>query len=235
MLTTLGIDIGIVNFSFCVLRIDQDGRQTVKRWERVNLLNMCMFPKTFSCKKIKPVDIHTIAETVLPKLFDAVDFIQAHEIHHVAIEQQPHGKYANTRMISFSHLVFAYFRRLVCRGVITTVRFMSASQKYQRKFLDQTGLRRAKGYKNRKDLGVCIVRFFCDKFGIALECFETEGKKDDLADSFLLAYSEQLLWVNFYGIKSELTSLGGMEEDVEGGLKAGSAGPELAIMGEETD
>ena len=102
MLNTLGIDIGLVNFSFCVLRCDEEDAQHVLEWQRVNLLDLCGYPEGFSCKKLTPVDLHNIAEIALPQLFDPTSFLGRYTVQHVAIEQQPHGKYGQIKMIASS-------------------------------------------------------------------------------------------------------------------------------------
>ena len=71
---------------------------------------------------------------------------------------------------------------------------MAASQKYQEQFLEKYKLSKQKRYNKRKALGVEIT----ERLGADLLLDMTEmtklEKPDDMADSFLLAYSEQLAW-----------------------------------------
>ena len=195
MLTTLGIDIGLVNFSYCVLRKKIDKTQEILEWKRINLLDMCGFESGFSCKKVTPIDLHNISDFVFPKLFSK-EFIEKYDVTHVAIEQQPHGKFCQIKMITLSHLLFSYFRRIVfqLQLPLTTVKMMAASQKYQQQFLEKYKLSKQKRYNNRKALGVEITeRLAADLLLDITEMTKLE-KPDDMADSFLLAYSEQLAW-----------------------------------------
>jgi len=195
-LTTLGIDIGIINFSFCVLQQNQDQKQKILEWKRVNLLDLCGFENGFSCKKVTPIDLHNISDFVFPKLF-SMEFMKKYTVNHIAIEQQPHGKFGQIKMIMLSHLLFSYFRRLVfnLQWPLLTVSMMSASQKYQKKFLTKYELTKQKRYNNRKALGVELA----EKIGADLLLDMNEmtklEKADDMADSFLIAYSEQLNWI----------------------------------------
>ncbi len=216
-LVTLGVDIGLINFSYCVLRCaqnneeeeevgedqmedekDEEKKWSVREWKLVNLLDLAGFEPGFSCNKVTPVDLHNIADFVLPALF-SLEFLQNHQVQHVAIEQQPHGKYANTRMIALSHLVFSFFRRILIGGgeqsPLITVAMVSAGCKYQKVFLEKYGLTKQTKYSARKSLGVDMAERLCGEMDISAEAMSIATKNDDLADSFLLAYSEQLKWV----------------------------------------
>lgn len=195
MPTTLGIDIGLVNFSYCVVR-EKDGCITIPDWKVINLLDMMGFVAGFPCAKVTPVDLHNIVDFVLPTIF-GVDFFQSYNVQHVAIEQQPHGKYGHIRMIALSHLIFSHFRRMVfgATNSVLSVVMVSAACKYQKAFLDKFGFEKQKQYNRRKNLGVDIAMGLCKELAIPTTLIEDAPKKDDLADSFLLAYAELLKWL----------------------------------------
>lgn len=205
MTVTLGIDIGFVNFSFCVLEQGDQGGQghMILAWENLNILALAGFEPGFSCSKLTPTDIHNIAE-LLTAVHFGCRFLALHKIQHVAIEQQPHGKYGNMKMITLSHLLHSYFRRRILDTpphedcFLQTSTLMAASQKYQASFLNRFGLEKQKVYKNRKALGVRLMTLLLEELKISVVVGPLDKKKqDDFADSFLLAYSSMLLWTSW--------------------------------------
>jgi hypothetical protein len=203
MAMVLGIDIGLVNFSYCFLSMKGRG---VRAWDTVNLLSLCGM--SIQCSKVTPADLHSIAEVVFPSIFGDLSGVR-----HVAIEQQPHGKYANTKMIVLSHLTLAYFRRLARdpASPVVTARMVPPGQKYNQGFLASTGLPvKKRKYADRKLLGVQLAHAIGPRLGVDMSRMDCSHKKDDLADSFLLAYVELLTWSDLYGVN---TGSGAEEEE----------------------
>ena len=192
----MGIDIGLRHLSFCVLRGDRKSSRLLSScWRTVSLLKLLGLPDDFSCKKINPGDLHDIASLVLPKLFSTA-FLDRHRVGHIAIEMQPHGKYANTRMIVLSHLLLAYFRGLIFRGRegpshLQTAGLVSASAKYPADLLKTYGLSKQRNYAKRKAVGVTLMRKLC---GFGAQALFPIAKADDYADSFLLAFHSLRFW-----------------------------------------
>jgi hypothetical protein len=193
----MGIDIGLRHLSFCVLRGERKSPLLSSScWRTVSLLELLGLPKDFSCKKINPGDLHDIGSLVLPKLFSEA-FLERHGVGHIAIEMQPHGKYANTRMIVLSHLLLAYFRGLILRSDgggprrLQTAGLVSASSKYPPDLLKTYGLSKQRNYAKRKALGVTLMRRLC---GFGAQALFPIAKADDYADSFLLAFHSLRFW-----------------------------------------
>jgi len=188
---TLGIDIGLVNLSFCVLAKDDDIYVPLC-WKNIDLMQLAGLGHV-SCRDVTPMDLHDIASFVIPSLF-GLDFLRLHNIQHVAIEQQPHGKYSNIKMIVISHLIYSYFRHLIIAPIRTvsalvTVTMMSAAKKYDPLVLKLYNLSKQKIYKDRKRLSVQLTERICSDIGVCTTGVFDAHKCDDLADSFLLAHA----------------------------------------------
>lgn len=197
MTSCLGIDIGIRNLSFCVLRRELDGTYTIPVWELVSVMDMCGMGNE-SFKKLTSGQIHDMAHFVIPKLFP-LDFIHKHTVAHVSIEQQPHGKYGNPKIVLFSHLLFEYFQSnlwaITRHSSLETVSFTGASQKYLRKWLTQYNLEPGRTYAQRKHLSIVLCINWCCQLGIPTTQLDEHKKSDDLADAFLLAWVVLEKWL----------------------------------------
>jgi hypothetical protein len=207
----MGIDIGIRNLSFCVLAEEHKGqRLTTSSWKTVDLLASLPGAEGLSCNKVTPLDLHEITHYVFGEIFSD-DFIRKNGVQHIVIEQQPHGKYANVKMIVLSHLLLDHFRRMVYRRAaesdfpLKTAGFVSAATKYPNWFLRKNGWKKQKKYDKRKRLGIVIAETLCRWHDLHWEM--EHKKKDDYADSFLLAYFQLSLW-NPRSITSSLLSVG---------------------------
>lgn len=195
----VGVDIGIRNFSFCVLR--EDGKTLrVLEWRNVDLRASCPGLSGLSCKKLTPADLHDVAQCGLFRDLLSEDFVRRHRVQHVAIEQQPQGKYGNMRMILLSHLLLGHFLRMLRRLApeegfpLKTAALVSASTKYPKWLLDRHGWAKQKNYEKRKRLGVSTARLLCRNHNIEWNQ-EAKKKEDDYADSFLLAYFRMGVWM----------------------------------------
>jgi hypothetical protein len=226
-LTCLGIDIGIRNFSFCVYRESVHlgapfhvigaprgaprlgaprlgapigtpiVRREVLQWGLVDLLGLCGYDPSTSCKQVTATELYDIVEHAMTVLFPRTFFL-THEINHVAIEQQPCGKFGNSKMVMLSMFLFGAMRReLGTLPPLRTVKIVSARTKYQDSLLRGFDLSRERVYADRKALSVTLTNCLLQRDDIHVsprDLFENTIKKDDLADSFLLAYAYLQLW-----------------------------------------
>ena len=187
MTACLGIDVGIRNLSYCILQREENNTFRIPEWRLVDVLQLCGMADV-SCDKLTSNEIHDIASFALPKIF-SVNSLQLHNIAHVSIEQQPHGKYGNQKIILFSHLIFEYFRsRLLNQSIgdkLETVFFTGAAKKYEKKWLVEHRLPKPTNYAQRKQTSVKLCDLLCKNMGLSLS--PIGAKRDDLADAFLLA------------------------------------------------
>lgn len=189
MAACLGIDIGIRNLSYCILQKDMAGRFQIIEWQLVDVLQVCGQSER-SCDTLTSAEIHDLARFALPLIFPT-DRLKQHNIAHVLIEQQPHGKYGNQKIILFSHLIFEYFRsQLLDQRIgdtLETVVFTGAAKKYDSQWLHRYNLSRPTNYAQRKQTSVQLCDIFCTELQLT-HLPANNTKKDDLADAFLLAY-----------------------------------------------
>jgi hypothetical protein len=151
-------------------------------------------------------DIHLLINTAIPEIWQTR--CQPHQIQHIAIEQQPQGKYANTKMIILSHLLVRYFQEHIATGPhLVTCRLVSAGKKYNKQFLARCQCTRERKYKNRKLLSIRLCRSLCQEFCPTVMNRLKCKKADDLADSFLMAFSEHLEWEKPYGLNGKPDAL----------------------------
>lgn len=169
----LGIDIGLRNFSYCIV-FDSNGGIEVDKWATVDVLKMCNIQKP--CTNVKITQLHDIAEHCLPKLFPSPCLFDS-----VQIENQPCGRFSNKLMIVFSHLIYSYFRRHCAKHKI---HLQSPTLKYNKEWLARFGLSKQRGYHARKRLSIQLMECFCKKFHITIPSLT---KLDDAADALLLA------------------------------------------------
>lgn len=162
----LTIDVGIHNLAICIARPGEPP----EHWKVFEC-----FPETLT----KNTSIATLREA----LVDTVDrqllpIIQNRErpIQRVFIEQQPTR---NTTMLTLQHVLGTWFQ---CREPHLSVKTMSGKLKL-RDHVDQKEL----NYNQRKKAAIETTRHYFEERGWSLDRFESEKKKDDLADTFLMA------------------------------------------------
>ena len=187
----LGIDIGIRNISCCALQKDADGGWAITRWELHDLLNYTG-DQYASCQDLNCVDLHAVLDHALPLLFPR-DWV-VHNVQHVCIEQQPHGRCGNPKLVLLAHLLYDYFYALLRHSrfgeTLLSVAFVSPNSKYNQAWLDQYGQIRQKRHGDRKRLSIYLTENLVRDLGVRNQSgtvFEAHQKRDDLADSFLLA------------------------------------------------
>jgi hypothetical protein len=193
METWLGIDIGIRNLSSCLIKKQKTGTWTIVQWKLIDMLDFCN-NRFRSCNDMHSIDVHSLSEHLLPKLFPLNKFPT-----YVCIEQQPHGKYGNQKLVLLSHLIYSYFRQVLINAKfgqnLLAVKFVSPNSKYCNPWLQKYGHVKGKTYVARKKLSVALFKNLvhehkvCNESGIS---FDDHNKKDDLADSFLLAFHTAL-------------------------------------------
>lgn len=183
----LGIDIGIRNLSYCQIRISEKTK-TIERWGLVSILDN----DDDNVKDLCSSDIHNLCAYKLPQFFTDTSTV----VTHVCIEQQPGGKYANPKPMLVSHLVYHFFHAKLMNikrnDKLQSVQFVAPSRKYQPSWLKSFNEQKQSKYACRKQLSVRLCANLINKdsvdnsSGITLEMYK---KSDDLADSFLLAYT----------------------------------------------
>ena len=148
--------------------------------------------KNLKKKAVGTIDIDTLKKELIKKLEDKGEFLNVDDI---VIENQPSMK--NPKMKAISSTLFDYF---LIRGIfdkerlntsVKKVKFMSPSNKLKladdddnKKLVKLKG-NEAKSYKLTKSLGVKYCREMISKYKNWLTFFESNKKKDDLADCFL--------------------------------------------------
>jgi hypothetical protein len=224
----IGIDPGIVNLSFCVLKVEEEGEVKIVDWRVIDLskkTSVSKSSKTSRTRKKKKTnfrDIHDVYLKELPTVFPD-DMMK--NLDFVIIENQPAGKMGSFHMNLFSHLLMLHFKRFQLERRKKTekhefndtlkentlhlkenVLFASASSKYDEKLLKLINLPKQKRtYHQRKKTSVVLMRHmlsYCNFSVRHLDCvyestedfldyykFSKKQKLDDLADSFLLAFS----------------------------------------------
>jgi len=186
-LCTLGVDIGFKNFSYCVYRTQRDTHTGhILDWQNISLIDP---DAKYNCKTMKLHHIHEIYRTgIIPLLSRA--YFDHFEITHVAIEQQPHGKYCNVKMVILANLIYAHCFQLLPDNVC----FTPPNRKYTKRMLRHFGIQRSgRGYKHRKLLSIKMMHMCVPP---TLEIFQSASKCDDLADSFLIALVSSPIHVN---------------------------------------
>jgi len=188
-MTWLGIDIGIRNLSFCQLVKQNTGDWAIAQWHLVDMLEFCN-TRFKSCTDMHSIDVHALAEYLLPLIFPATALPTF-----VCIEQQPHGKYGNQKLVLLSHLIYAYFRQFLARATfgqkLLAVKFVSPNSKYCTPWLQKYGQTRGKTHCARKKLSIALFEKLVAEYqvsNLSTVVFADHKKQDDLADSFLLAF-----------------------------------------------
>jgi hypothetical protein len=171
----VSIDIGIINFAFCVM--ERQTRQ-ILNWE---CFGLCNTTELENCKD-------------LVQKLDARPYLIASDIRFVIIERQPR---CNNKMRILAETVRTYF---LIRGIVdhqqSNMRILNWSPKYKLKCYsgddtpDYSHLKSK--YSQRKKISI----FHCEKLLVStnqsesfLKTFKDSKKKDDLADCFLQVLS----------------------------------------------
>lgn len=199
----LGIDVGTRNLGLCIIEKPSGPLSThcvmVHRWVNVDL-----FPNSKNVNKIELGRLMTsVVDTVWEMVHGARRLAGLMPLA-IAIERQPN---CNPRMKAVGASVFSACYVFTKTDVQCTVHYVSAGKKFQvheascvnRKALDDSAATkkataRERYAANKKD-GIMTVRHligsgaleFRDELGAA--GFEASRKKDDLADSLLIALS----------------------------------------------
>ena len=179
----LGIDVGIRNFSYCLLQ-RQAGVIRILEWRNIDLLTM--LPMKRWCQ-IKNGHVRDVARHTMKVLFPPKKVCRT--INYVVIESQP----KNGKMQLFSRFILDYFQRLREQGthqdVLLGCTFLSAKTKYNKDWVPDQKTKRS--YPQRKALSCRLCQRLLQEHQVQYDTnlFLSGGgaKKDDLADSFLLA------------------------------------------------
>lgn len=188
----LGIDIGIRNFSICQL-VCSDAGITMPLWENLDFFSLLECEKV-SLNQLKIMELFDLCQLSIDhmnKLFD-----EFRNVRHVVIEAQPNGKYQNPKIQMVQFLIYSYFRTKLTKPTPATrlrsVQFIPASHKYIKKYMTGPEIRDKRDYAQRKAFSISLAWRIITQWAVTGEIGrinELGGKKDDLADSFLLAAS----------------------------------------------
>jgi hypothetical protein len=178
MVKILSFDIGSKNLSYCLIdtKESKEGVEIVK-WENIQLVA--------DDRNANKIGVESMVETVLMALSERFgDTV----VDVVLIENQP--SLLNGLMKTVSVVVYTFFNMTkLMQGNVESVRFVAASSKLKcRRALELGPV--PKTYKSRKAMSVEATRsYLCSSpsFSEMKLWFESQPKKDDLADAFLQA------------------------------------------------
>ncbi len=207
----LGIDVGIWNFSFCIVRKDTsefDGRVTfeVEEWKKINIPGVAGFPNAQGRIEADDICMANLADMVLRimKKFFPEQKVR-HTLDAVRIESQASINGIVTKCGQISYLMYSYFQEIIsidklCCWLFPDVYMVSAQVKFGGGLF--CGVSAAslikppgKSYASRKAYSVALVTRLIEtkaifvNVGLLLE-HSRSFKKDDRAESLLLAAFE---------------------------------------------
>lgn len=160
-MAVLAIDPGAKHLGVCLVSVDEEGNKEVVAWDCVDLT-----------KKKKHKTIADVCGSSVDWITD--EFVPKYGVPAVVrIESQPNQ---NIKMKVLSHVLDAVFRALGSSSVT-----LVNPKTYKTKGLT---------YAKRKADSITRVRNRLEEQSRWSVAFETAEKKDDLADSFLLAFWE---------------------------------------------
>jgi hypothetical protein len=188
----VGVDIGIRNFSLCVIKQGPNLPHTfeIERWMVLDLAEYCGMPIK-DCRKVSVDQLHTMAELAFPVLFPE-DWLRT-EVAQFGIESQPGGKYANPHMVLLSHLLLSYVRGVMYANptrtqTLHTAKLVAAVRKYNKPWLASFGIEAKKrDYRARKALSKQLCTHMLDT--VCKGELPDATKQDDYADSLLIGLS----------------------------------------------
>lgn len=186
----LGIDVGVRNLSYCVLRKCWN-EWFIDKWENLDIIKLYTPFKSF--RQMKVMDMHVLIDVVAPALFPLQGSPASY--NHVVIEQQPFGQQGNSQKLGlFSHLLYRYFeesrRKALFNDCLYSVNIQSAKSKYCSAWLTCYNLSKEKVYAKRKALSIKLCKMLQETNSVKVVCSVSKRtrKLDDLADAFLLAF-----------------------------------------------
>jgi hypothetical protein len=216
--TVLAIDVGLRNFSYCVMRRTKNKNKnfeyTINEWCNTNILaeKFCSnnHIESFSVTEFPITVLVDILLTFLRKVFPPPRV--RHDFDYIVIESQPRIFQKSTKISEIGTATIAYFRSCcipseLCCHKFPVIDLIGPQTKFDGgMFLwydssrilsdfsreSQQGPRRKMSYVKRKQYGVLLCKEIMEKESVVIEeSFKDEfrscSKKDDLADSFLLA------------------------------------------------
>jgi hypothetical protein len=158
----MAIDVGVRNLAYCIL-----SREEVVDWSVVDCIPTITNSKT--------VPVRRLRQGVIGVLDGLLDALLGYELDLVAIEQQPTR---NQRMVCLQHVIETWF---ALRMPEVKVECMSPRLKLSLVDVD------TQTYHDRKRAAVEETRRLFRERQWSLAFFEGHRKKDDLADTFLMA------------------------------------------------
>ena len=203
----VGFDIGLRNFSFCEISW-QNERWYIHRWELIDIVQWANYK---NIKQITISDLHIIIRTLLQTLYP-----KPLNIHHVGIETQSFGK----KNILLASLVYEYFYSIWFnhqpKDQLKSVCFIPGTAKYRKEWLRTYQCKTEKKYTLRKKLSKILAvnllktyKFsYIQQPNILLTSLNNNIiKQDDLADSFLIAFTYVYDMKEYYNVKRASSTL----------------------------
>jgi len=203
----LAWDVGLRTLSYCLLEGTYQEEQehvpiTVVEWGIIDVQNDTENAETAPSRRVKAptITVEESARMMIHTLHQRAHLADA-PTHAVVIEQQPaggHNRHSNVRIKVMSHVIQSYFytRGIVQNVTPPVVTFVSPASKLVDMKNEknkpegeekQTKYVQNKKYAVRKTAALLDTEVVCADS--AKQTFEAaRGKKDDLADAFLLGY-----------------------------------------------
>lgn len=167
----LAFDVGIKNFSYCMVSFNENGQHIIEKWDCISLIG--------DNEKCKSKSLDQLTELMLIKLGELFD--NTIEIDIVLIENQPNT--LNPLMKTLSVVIYTFFNLLRIQiGSVQRVKFISSTKKLSCQLVTQ----KAKSYNDRKKISIETTCKYLDNIDINKKIwFLKQKKKDDLSDAFL--------------------------------------------------
>ncbi len=212
--TVLGVDIGFWTFSYCIVHRGADGIYQIQDWRVLSLADEAGLPaaraSSGGIKKMSQALLISITQDAMRHLFPVARV--RHDFTHVFIESQPRTNGRACKMTELGMAVYSYFRdaaslRHACPCMrFPMVHLTAANAKFGQGSLfglaqgpQQLGvtLKAKPSYEQRKAYAVRLATALLEEDDTAQhllhtppllrERFHRAQKRDDLADSLILA------------------------------------------------
>lgn len=165
-------DIGIRNLAYCIINSEDDKKEEVLKCK---ILDWKIIPLCEKEEKVKKISIQTLCQRLIVKLDEQTDLLT---VDRVVLENQP--CYINPKMKSIQMMIFTYF---YMRGV-NNVALFSPRNKLNVYDGPEVECKLKTKYSRTKFLAIRYCGYMI-RDTVLKDFFDSQKKKDDLADSFL--------------------------------------------------
>ncbi len=183
----ISFDIGVKNLALCILKYEND-KLSIIDWRIISLAE--------SKKQVKGIDIISeILYLELDNIIGSLEELNIKHIHKVIIENQPSN--LNGIMKTIQLLIFSYFNLLKhWESRVDEVILINASHKLQNhsyipssKAIITNKIDKREKYKLNKADSVEVCKYYIRDSKELQEIFNSNKKKDDLADTCIQTIS----------------------------------------------